>query len=490
MGKLVGIYLRISDDREGRELGVERQEQDCRKLAASEGDTVVDIYKDNDIGASTRSKKPRPDYKRLLADAKRGRIQKITSYTSNRLTRRPREHEGQIELAETYGTEFRYVASPSFDLNTAAGRRIARILAANDAGEAEDISERVCREKLQALERGEWIGGARPFGYQGTIRDAYGNVINREEVGIKVIEHEAAMIKDAVQRVISGESLYAICQRWTASGVPTPRGSARWYPATLKRILTRPRNAGLMEHRGVVLENVKAIWPSIITDDEYLAVRSILLDNEHRTSYRGSRSLKWLGTNLYRCDVCSDLMRSAGISSSGSGGEKHAAYRCKHGLHLAVRAAPIDSIVNTYVCARLIKHGANLIEVPDGDAVDLRTQATSLRTRIRELEDMLGDGELSRAAFLRQRNKIILKLDEVNTDLASRASSSVLSGVADAPNPAEVFMNPELTPIERRRAIVDALCTVTILKGKKGRKPRHLEGDYRDRIHIEKKDAA
>jgi site-specific DNA recombinase len=490
VGKPVGIYLRISDDREGRELGVERQEEDCRKLVLREGDTVADLYKDNDIGASTRSKKPRPDYKRLIADAKRGRIQKIVAYTSGRLTRRPREHEGQIELAERFGTEFQYVASPSFDLNTAAGRRIARILAANDAGEAEDISERVCREKLQALQRGEWIGGARPFGFQGAIRDSYGNVINREQVGIKIIDHEAAVIKDAVQRVISGESLYAICQQWTASGVPTPRGSKRWLPSTLKRILVRPRNVGLVEHRGVVLEDVKGIWPSIISEDEYDAVRAILLDEEGRSTYAGSRSLKWLGTNLYTCGVCDDLMRSAGISSQGSGGEKHAAYRCKHGLHLSVRAAPVDAIVNAYVCARLVKHGADLIEVPGGDAVDLRSRATSLRTRIRELEDMLGEGELTRAAFLRQRNKVVSKLDEVSADLASRATNSVLSGVADAPNPAEVFMNPAKTPISRRRAIVDALVTVTILPGKPGRKPKDQAGDYRDRVNIDRKEAA
>ncbi len=182
-------------------------------------------------------------------------------------------------------------------------------------------------------------------------------------------------------------------------------------------------------------------------------------------------------------------MRSAGISSQGAGGENHAAYRCKHGLHLSVRADPIDAIVNTYVCARLAKHGADLIGVPDGDAVDLHTEANALRARITELEDMLGEGELSRTAFLRQRNKIITKLDGVNADLASRSTGSVLSGVADAPNPAEVFMNPELTPIERKRAIVDALCTVTILKGRKGRKPAHLAGDYRDRVVIKKKDA-
>ncbi|MET0493740.1 MAG: recombinase family protein, partial [Actinoplanes sp.] len=132
------IYTRISDDREGRELGVQRQRDDCTALAERLGLTVYRVYEDNDIGASTRSRKPRPEYQELLAGARSGAFSTVIAYTSSRLTRRPREHEGLIELAERHGTKFQYVASPSFDLNTSAGRRIARILAANDAGEAED----------------------------------------------------------------------------------------------------------------------------------------------------------------------------------------------------------------------------------------------------------------------------------------------------------------------------------------------------------------
>ena len=50
-----GIYCRISADREGEALGVERQEQDARKLAESLGLEVVGVFTDNDISASTRS---------------------------------------------------------------------------------------------------------------------------------------------------------------------------------------------------------------------------------------------------------------------------------------------------------------------------------------------------------------------------------------------------------------------------------------------------
>jgi hypothetical protein len=57
------IYLRISDDKEGLELGVGRQQEDSLSLAHRLHCVVYDIYKDNDISASTRSRKTRLDYR-------------------------------------------------------------------------------------------------------------------------------------------------------------------------------------------------------------------------------------------------------------------------------------------------------------------------------------------------------------------------------------------------------------------------------------------
>ncbi len=165
--QITAIYLRISDDREGRELGVDRQREHCLELAARHGLDVYDIYNDNDKGASRYSKKPRKNYQRLLADAKAGRFTSIVAYTTGRLTRRPREHEDQVDLARDYGIRFLYVKSPSFDLNTAAGRRIAGILAVNDAGEPDDTSERVADAKRKQASEGLYLGGYKAYGYEG-----------------------------------------------------------------------------------------------------------------------------------------------------------------------------------------------------------------------------------------------------------------------------------------------------------------------------------
>jgi site-specific DNA recombinase len=52
-----GLYTRIAEDIVGEGLGVARQEQDCRCLAARRGWTGV--YEDNDVSAfKTRVRRP------------------------------------------------------------------------------------------------------------------------------------------------------------------------------------------------------------------------------------------------------------------------------------------------------------------------------------------------------------------------------------------------------------------------------------------------
>jgi DNA invertase Pin-like site-specific DNA recombinase len=62
-----GIYARISSDKDGEALGVERQLQDCRALCAKRGWTVAPDaeYVDNDISAAKPGKK-RPEHERLM----------------------------------------------------------------------------------------------------------------------------------------------------------------------------------------------------------------------------------------------------------------------------------------------------------------------------------------------------------------------------------------------------------------------------------------
>jgi DNA invertase Pin-like site-specific DNA recombinase len=122
------IYARISSDQTGEALGVTRQLEDCRKLAADHGWTVGEEYVDNDISAFKG--KPRPQYQRMLDDLAGGYRDAVIVYNMDRLTRQPMELEQFTRLCEQAGVTQVKSVTADIDLGNDDGLFMARILAA------------------------------------------------------------------------------------------------------------------------------------------------------------------------------------------------------------------------------------------------------------------------------------------------------------------------------------------------------------------------
>ena len=308
------IYVRISKDREGLELGIERQEEDCRKIAGRLGLPVYRVYKDNDKGASTKSAVPRKEYAEMLAHAKEGYFSTIIAYSSSRLTRLLMEHEGQIELAEHYGMRYEHVASPSFDLNTAGGRMIARVLAAKDAAEAEEAAERIARAKLQRAEQGQYLGGYRGYCYEGPRYDDDGNLLNKGRINVALIQHEVEIYREIVHRLVAHERIAPIVQDLNRRGIPSPDGK-QWDYGNTKRIVTKqryvifddndPEKRGTLEHHGKVY---RAAWPGLITRDTYELMMAWLSEVSQDWEHGMTNGRRYLLTNIAVCGTCGTAM--------------------------------------------------------------------------------------------------------------------------------------------------------------------------------------
>src|SRR4051812_47535731 len=92
------IYARISRDRTGAGLGVERQEADCRELAERLGLDVAAVFVDNDISAY--SGKERPGYDEMLRQLKAGSYDAVIVWHQDRLLRRVQDLETYIRHVE------------------------------------------------------------------------------------------------------------------------------------------------------------------------------------------------------------------------------------------------------------------------------------------------------------------------------------------------------------------------------------------------------
>lgn len=284
-------YARISKDREGLELGVRRQLEDCRALAARKGWDIVAEEVDDDVSAT--SGRRRPGWERTLALLEGGRAHALVAYSSSRCYRLPRDLEPLLDLAKSKGIQIATVASGDVDLATADGRMLAGILVSVDRGEAERISERIRRKLLELARNGADKGGPRPFGY--------------EDDRVTVRESEAKLLRRAAKDVLEGTSLNAIARRWNEAGAPTPTGRVgSWTGVRVRQILTSPRVVGFRQHggRGKVLlddagEPVRAVWPAILDEDVWLQLRSRFGTGNGRTYPKGRRHLL---TGLVMCD--------------------------------------------------------------------------------------------------------------------------------------------------------------------------------------------
>jgi len=166
-----------------------------------------------------------------------------------RLYRRPRDLEDLIDIAEA-GQPIKIVCTDGreFDLGTTSGKHDLRAHVNNAAREADKIADRSRRKKLDHAREGRPSGGTRPFGFAPDL--------------VSIRADEAALIRQAADRLVAGDSLRAIVAGWNRDGITTPTGRP-WAPHTLKRLLLSPRLRGLRQYQGAILG--PALWPAILT---------------------------------------------------------------------------------------------------------------------------------------------------------------------------------------------------------------------------------
>jgi site-specific DNA recombinase len=468
------MYARISEDREGAGLGVERQLEDQCALFGQLGLRLAGVYADNDLSAFTG--KPRPEYLAMLTDLDAGRARVVTAWHTDRLHRSPKELETYIDLAERRGVVTHSVKAGPLDLATPSGRAVARTLCAWARFESEHKGERVRAARRQAVEQGRWQGGCRPFGFEAdgtTIRPA-----------------EAAAIAAASEAIVAGASLRSVVRELNEAGHRTT-WDKEWTTIGARDMLRRPRNAGLTSHG---TETFPATWPAIVPEATWRAVVSILSDPQRRTS-PGNR-VKWLGSGLYVCGVCG---RPA-LRVSQTGNHRHSAYRCRarentaqRGGHVARAAPPLDDYVERIIVARLQRPDAtSLFTTPtdtDLDTTALHTEAAAISQRLTDLSATFADGVITLAQLRTGTGKLRARLTEIEDTLTAAAKVNPLIGLAGQSNIAQIWYGtaPDRSgglDLGRRRAVLAALLTVTVLPTGKGRRP---DGSYFDPtgIHIE-----
>lgn len=458
-------YERISKADAGDEDGVIRQGEDTAELAQRRGIPIDGRrFRDNDKSATHG--KHRPHYERLMAAVERGEVDVIIVYMLGRLWRNRRERAEGIEILRKHGVSVLCVKGPELDLTTAAGRLLAGLLGEVDTFEVEQMSEREQREMRQRVERGEVPTGPRCFGY--TVE------------GTEVIDTEAAEVRKMYEAIAAGATLSGLAADLNARGILNRNGRP-WSHNAVRYLLLNERYAGLRKYNGTMYEGK---WPAIISEDQWRQAVALLTDASRRTSPGPAR--KWLGSGLFLCGVCDDGKTTVTSAQRGPRvikGVRYEGARCYKcsgpEKHLMRTAEPIEQlIVGTepgkplgLVPQLLLREDAGQLLL-DGDRPDmdeLNAKAATLRARLKNMTDAFADDDEADALeFKRAVRRVKERLAEVEAQMTSPARAAVLGDLVRSD---DVVAAWEALPLDRKRAVIDMLMTVTILKGRPGRAP-------------------
>jgi DNA invertase Pin-like site-specific DNA recombinase len=419
------VYLRISDDRLGQEAGVEQQDHVTTEYLDREGwERVLDgdapYFVDNDISAFDG--KVRPAYERLLDAVRRGDVDVVLARHPERLHRNMTELDAWISLTAGRDVPVYTVKEGLWNLSTPGGRLIARQLGSIAVYESEHKRDRIRDRMKRNAELGKMHGALRTYGMEAT----------RHENGthsFRIVDDEAAVIVEAVDRLLAGETLLGVTRDLNARGILTLRGKT-WSRQSLRNLVLSARICGWREHTPGRTDSyswsggtfvAEGEWPAIVERSKVERLRRMLGDPSRQRGKAGSAYL--LSGGLVRCGLCGENLR--GHSNHGT-----RAYQCvsKKGVGkgcggVTIRAEALEEDVRETVRS-VLADGTLSEELRALAASSGADDAWAAVVALREEQDALaadaGAGRITRSQFHAWNDPLVARLAAAERDLERR----------------------------------------------------------------------
>ena len=287
------IYTRKSSehglDREFSSL--EAQRSICAAYIASQRPNGwSEMPKHYDDGGYSGGTLARPALQELLADIESGVIDVVVIYKLDRITRSLLDFIRLMDLLQSYGVAF-VAVTQNFDTGDSTGRLILNVLLTFAQFEREITSDRL-RDKFTAMrQRGMFVGGNVPYGY---------DLVDKKLV---INPAEATIVRSIFTRYLDVKGMATIAQELRKNGVvrrsrTTKRGNLITgrpiCTSSVLNMLSNPLYAGDVVNKGKVFAGQheaivdRALW------DEVQCLRA------KRTRAKV--------VNIYKTDLLRDLM--------------------------------------------------------------------------------------------------------------------------------------------------------------------------------------
>ena len=353
------VYTRKSTD-EGLDQefnSLEAQREACLAYITSQkAEGWIPVPDHYDDPAYSGGNTNRPALKRLMADIESGRVKCVVVYKIDRLSRSLADFTRLMETFERHGITFTSVTQ-SFNTATSMGRLTLNILLSFAQFERETTADRIRDKYAASRQKGIWMGGHPPLGYDIHSREL---VINRDEAEqVRYIFRRFAECGSPTQVVRDLRAAGVQNKSWTtASGVHRP---GKPIPkAALYRILKNRVYLGEATYKG---ESFPGRHKPIIAQELWDRVHGLI--DEHRrdrtTLPRGQTPFPLKG--LVRCGHCDMAMKPT--HSRKKGQIQYRYYICINAARAGHDQCQLPSVPAAELERLVLDHVRRLIQTPE-----------------------------------------------------------------------------------------------------------------------------
>ena len=297
----IATYTRISTDEDHQPYSLEAQAMKLKAYAESQdGWRIVRRFTDQASGATLE----RPGLERALNEAEAKRFDLLLVYRVDRLSRSVRGLAQILDQLDKADVLFRSATEP-FDTASSAGRMMVQMLGVFAEFERATIVERVIAGMERKAARGEWTGGALPFGYR----------LDPDRRFLEIDAAEAAVVREIFERYAERLEGAQTIGRWLSERGYRTKNGKPFNPQAVLTILRNRAYLGEIYFRGT---NHPAPHEPLIDPTLFERVQAILEERGEDHALRRSNNSDYLLTGLVKCARC--RKRYVGAAANGNGG--------------------------------------------------------------------------------------------------------------------------------------------------------------------------
>ncbi|QEK12632.1 recombinase family protein [Crassaminicella thermophila] len=318
------------------------------------------IYEDEGFSGGNTD---RPEYQRMIADAKKKKFDVLICYRLDRISRNVLDFSKTIEMLQANNISFVSIRE-QFDTSTPMGRAMMYISSVFAQLERETIAERI-KDNMQRLAlTGRWLGGKKPFGfkskqievinYEGEKRKLYELIPIPEEIEIvkliykKYIELcsftkvESYLIQNNIKRngkffnqstvsYILRNPVYCVADQlsyeyFSRQGSATPDKNEFDGKSGLIAYSKRCETTWTIRNKKDWIIGVGR-HKGIISSKDWIQVQNIAEENQTKAIKNGTSRISLI-TPLLKCK-CGETMKASSIQKNNDGSIKYYYYVCR-----------------------------------------------------------------------------------------------------------------------------------------------------------------